>query len=97
MRRAHGDTFGDMMGGRGDMFRDMDNMMNSMMRGFGPNMVILQILLDNSFFSDTRGHTIIFFESSNILNHCLVSCEAFVSSIPNTPVMDFSGYAGGTT
>jgi len=42
MRRTHGDTFGDMMGGRGDMFRDMDNMMNSMMRGFGPNMGMLE-------------------------------------------------------
>jgi len=30
------------MGGRGDMFRDMDNMMNNMMRGFGPNMGMLE-------------------------------------------------------
>ena len=30
---------GSIMGGREDMFKDMDNMMNSMMRGFGGNMV----------------------------------------------------------
>ena len=43
MRRTHGDMFG----GGGDMFREMDNMMNNMMRGFGPNMVIF-----NCFFVD---------------------------------------------
>ncbi|XP_063677498.1 myeloid leukemia factor 1-like [Bolinopsis microptera] len=42
MRRTHGDIPGSIMGRREDMFKDMDNMMNSMMRGFGGNMGMLE-------------------------------------------------------
>ena len=49
MRRTHGDMSGSIMGGREDMFKDMDNMMNSMMRGFGGNMVS-SILVANPYF-----------------------------------------------
>lgn len=42
VRRHHGGGHpADTMGNRGDIFRDMDNMMNNMMRGFRSDMAIL--------------------------------------------------------
>ena len=57
MRRTRGEMPGSIMGGREDMFKDMDNMMNSMMRGFGGNMVS-SILVANPYSHYSSGQSI---------------------------------------
>lgn len=59
MRQPDGDMLGGMLGG-GDMFRDMDSMMNNMMRGFRSDMVseggliILDYILNLNILDITR-------------------------------------------